>query len=210
MWRAVPSNSYDPTRHAFKVLSVSESLAALEDIDAIRKEFLPGLKILYTVSPVRLRMTFRPIRALTANCVSKAILRAALDEFLRAHWDEVNRNYFYFPSYEIVMELLGEPFRDDMRHLYPHVPERLLALFASHYTSLQPEKQPVAGDAAESDLRRTIVALEKKVQELQGICDERAGVIQVLDKAARERLELIERLDADLKRQGTWRSHTNR
>lgn len=58
MWRAVPLESYDPSRHAFKVLSVSETVASFEEIDAIRREYLPGLKILYTVSPVRLRMTF--------------------------------------------------------------------------------------------------------------------------------------------------------
>lgn len=210
MWRAVPLESYDPSRHAFKVLSVSETVASFEEIDAIRREYLPGLKILYTVSPVRLRMTFRPIAALTANSASKAILRAALDEFLRAHWDEVNRHYFYFPSYEIVTELLGEPFRADMRHLYPHVPERLLSLFAAHYTSLSTEELPAAPDASESDLRRTIIALEKKVEELQGVCDERAAVIGVLDKAARERLELIERLDADLKRQAALAARPNK
>ena len=57
MWRAVPVHSYDPSRHAFKVLSVAETVAAMEEIDAIRREHLPGLKILYTVSPVRLRTT---------------------------------------------------------------------------------------------------------------------------------------------------------
>lgn len=137
-------------------------------------------------------------------------MRAALDEFLRAHWDEVNRHYFYFPSYEIVTELLGEPFRADMRHLYPHVPERLLSLFAAHYTSLRTDELPFAQDANESDLRRTIIALEKKVEELQGVCDERAAVIGVLDQAARERLELIERLDADLKRQATSAGRPNK
>ena len=210
MWRGVPLSSYDASRHAFKVLSVSESVAALEEIDAIRREYLPGLKIVYTVSPVRLRATFRPISALTANCVSKAILRASLDEFLRAHWDEVNHHYFYFPSYEIVTELLGEPFRPDMRHLYPHVPERLLALFAAHYTSLGHEEKPTRDDSNESDLRRTILALEQKVEELQGVCDERAAVIQALDKAARERLELIERLDADRREQAARPARTDR
>jgi GSCFA family len=200
MWRAVPVSSYDPARHAFKVLSVAETVAALEEIDSIRREHLPRLKILYTVSPVRLRATYRPVSAVTANCASKAILRAALDEFLRAHWDEVNRNYFYFPSYEIVTELIGEPFRADMIHLYPHVPERLLALFAAHYTSIAQDTDFPAGEGSESDLRRVVLTLESKVEELQRVCDERMVVIEGLDKAARERLELIVGLDAELRR----------
>jgi GSCFA family len=198
MWRAVPVHSFDPSRHAFKVLSVAETVAALEQIEAIRREHLPSLKIVYTVSPVRFRTTFRPVSALTANCASKAILRAGLDEFLRAHWDEVNRTYFYFPSYEIVTELLDEPFCADMRHLYPHVPERLMALFAAHYTSFEADSSVAPKGDDHSDLRRTLLALEEKIEELQHVCDERMDVIQVLDKAARERLELIERLHAEL------------
>jgi len=64
---------------------VTETRSALEEIDSIRRQYLPKTKIVYTISPVRLRATFRPISALTANSASKAILRAGLDEFLRAH-----------------------------------------------------------------------------------------------------------------------------
>lgn len=195
MWRAVPVHSYDPSRHAFKVMSAAETIAALEEIDAIRRRRLPGLKIVYTVSPVRLRATYRPVSALTANSASKAILRAGLDEFLRRHWDEVNRNYFYFPSYEIVTELIEEPFRADMRHLYPHVPARLLALFAAHYTSLCPRAEPAAsGESMESDLKAVISKLESQVEELQRVCDERMLVIQELDNTAGQRLELVRQL----------------
>lgn len=199
LWRAVPVNSYDPSRHAFKVLTVAETVAALEEIDSIRREHLPGLKILYTVSPVRLRATYRPISAITANCVSKAILRAALDEFFRAHWDEMNENYFYYPSYEIVTEAMGEPFRADMRHLYPHVPERLMALFAAHYTSIAPEACRPPEPDIESDLRDIILKLEGQVENLQRTCDERMAVIETLDNAARERLALIERLNDEMR-----------
>jgi hypothetical protein len=199
MWRAVPKSSYDPSRHAFKVLSVAETRAALDEIDAIRREHLPQTKIVFTVSPIRLRATFRPISALTANSVSKAILRAALDEFLRAHWDEVNANYFYFPSYEIVTELMGDAFLPDMRHVYDHVPQQVMALFAEHYTTLPPDRDFPVGKTIDADLRRTIAELEDKVVELQRVSDERMGVIEELAKAARERLELIERLDAEVR-----------
>lgn len=138
MWRAVPVDVYDSSRHDFKVLSVAETIAALEEIDTIRREYLPNTKIVYTVSPVRLRATFRPISALTANSASKAILRAALDEFLRAHRNELNQTYFYFPAYEIVTELLEDPYFPDLMHLYDYVPQQVMAVFAKHYTSLPP------------------------------------------------------------------------
>jgi hypothetical protein len=200
LWRAVPVHSYDPSRHAFKVLGVPETVAALEEIDSIRRAHLPGLKILYTVSPVRLHATYRPISAVTANCASKAILRAALDEFLRAHWDEINRTYFYFPAYEIVTDLIPDPFLADMRHLYPHVPRHVLSLFAEHYTSFPPDGTAADGESDEAGLYHIIAELEHKVQELQHVCDDRLAVIKELDRAARERLALIERLDAELHR----------
>jgi hypothetical protein len=195
LWRALPISAYDPSRHGFTVLSVAETVSALEEIDAIRCEYLPRTKILYTVSPIRLRATYRPISAVTANSASKAILRAALDEFLRAHWGEVNENYLYFPSYEIVTELLAEPFCDDMRHLYPHIPDYLLSVFAKHYTALPMGEAGTELDrCGESELRRTIDHLETENLELQRVCDERLAVIQELDTASRERLTLVEEL----------------
>ena len=198
MWRAVPMSAYDPSRHCFKVLSVAETLACLEEIDSIRRAFLPNAKIIYTLSPIRLRATFRPVSAITANSASKAILRAALDEFFRAHWDEVNKSYFYFPSYEIVTELLEEAYCPDMRHVYEYVPEKVMALFAAHYTSLPQTGFQKSGDPSQSDLRQVVAELEAKVVELQRICDERMRVIGGLKSAADERLELIQRLNREL------------
>lgn len=205
LWRAVPVDAYDPARHGFKVLSVAETRAALEEIDSIRREYLPDLKILYTISPVRLNATYRPVSAVTANSASKAILRAALDEFFRAHWNEVGLHYFYFPSYEIATELIPEPYAPDMRHVSPHVPLQLLELFAAHYTTLPPGESRISDGTYEPELHGVIRrmqentwVLEGEVDRLQKICDERLVVIQDLDKAARERLDLIQRLDAEL------------
>jgi len=136
---------------------------------------------------------------LTANCVSKAILRAALDEFLRAHPDKLNRVYFYFPSYEIVTDAMRDPYVDDSRHLYPSVVERVLALFARFYTSLpadEPETTRADAHIEDRELADRIEELERDNAELQGVCGERLRVIEELDRAARERLAVIERLDA--------------
>jgi BMFP domain-containing protein YqiC len=55
-------------------------------------------------------------------------------------------------------------------------------------------------DPQSSELLARIAALESRVIGLQKVCDERQKVIQGLDRAARERLDLIHRLDAEIKR----------
>ena len=203
LWRAVPARSFDAQRHVFRVLTVAETVAALEEVHRLRERFLPRLKIIFTVSPIRLRATFRPISAVTANSASKAILRASVDEFLRAHPDEVGQTYFYFPSYELVTDVAPEPFTRDNRHVYRSVVDRTLALFTRFYTSLAdapptpgevaPEEHPEDGS---EELLETIRQLEASNAALQDVCDERQRVIEELDAAARERLALIERLSA--------------
>ncbi|MEP7068175.1 MAG: GSCFA domain-containing protein, partial [Usitatibacter sp.] len=117
LWRALTKRHYDPARHVFRVETMADTKRCLEKIEEIRLRHLPDLKIVYTVSPVRMTATFRPVSAITANSVSKAILRAALDEFLRDRWDLVNRELFYFPSYEIVHDFFRDPFEEDNRHV---------------------------------------------------------------------------------------------
>jgi len=56
------------------------------------------------------------VSCLTANSVSKAILRSALDEFYREHEEDLNSRLFYFPSYEIANELFPIRFLPDCRH----------------------------------------------------------------------------------------------
>jgi GSCFA family protein len=203
LWRAIPARHFDARRHAFRVLKVAETVASLEEIHRLRERFLPKLKIIFTVSPVRLRATFRPISAVTANSASKAILRASVDEFLRAHPDELGQTYFYFPSYELVTDVAQEPFTRDNRHVYPSVVDRTLALFTRFYTSLSDAPAPSGESAREEhpehggeELREIIRQLEASNAALQDVCNERQRVIEDLDAAARERLALIERLSA--------------
>lgn len=54
-----------------------------------------------------------------------------------------------------------------------------------------------------SDLRSVIAELESKVLALQEVCDERMVIIEGLEKAARERLELIDVLDSALRLQNS-------
>jgi hypothetical protein len=201
LWRAIPRKYYDPQKHVFRVESFANTVKALEDIDAIRDKYLPNLKIIFTISPVRLKATFRPISALTANSVSKAILRGALDEFLRNKVEKLNKIYYYFPSFEIVMDVFKEPFWDDNRHLYDYVPKKILDVFARYYTTFTlSEDLEMLGKMENEELHEVIAQLEAKVNELQKVCDERLRVIQELDVAVNERLRVIEELDNECKR----------
>jgi hypothetical protein len=175
------------------------------------------MKIVFTVSPVRLTATFRPVSAISANSVSKAILRAALDEFLRERQESVNRDLFYFPSYEIVHDFFRDPFEEDNRHVTGFVAGQVVRTFARHFCDpemLRDAKQaPATGsqkldifldfageearDVRRDEMAARVAELERQIAELQGVCDARQKVIDELDHAARERLALVERLHAE-------------
>ncbi len=126
-WRSIPRNIYNPDRHGFKILSVAENKKNLELIyDRVRK-YRPDATLIFTLSPVPLVATFRPVSCITANSVSKAILRVAVDEFMREHED---KNLFYFPSYEIVQDFFrDDAFNDDLRHVRPDVVQTIMKAF---------------------------------------------------------------------------------
>jgi hypothetical protein len=83
----------------------------------------------FTLSPIPLMATFRPVSCLTANSVSKAVLRIAIDDFMR----DAPAGAFYFPSYEIVGEMFADPRVEDNRHLKPEVIATVMDTFAHHY-----------------------------------------------------------------------------
>jgi hypothetical protein len=197
LWRVMPTDCHDPERHDFKVMSFAETIAAFETIERIRARWLPNLRVIYTVSPQPMASTFRSISAQTANTVSKAIVRAALDEFLRSR-DDLNKTYFYFPGYEVIGALLDNPFLPDNRHLHDFAIELVLDLFARTFTSTGRELAARNAGKAEwpdgSEQSILLAQLEARNAELQRICDERLEVIEGLKRACDERLALIERL----------------
>ncbi len=218
LWRALTEDKFDPDRHVFRVETVAQTIEWLEAIERIRAAHLPRLKIVFTVSPVPLKTTFRPVSAVTANTASKAILRAALDEFLRRHEAQLGETLFYFPSYELVTQYFVDPFREDNRHLTTAVPAVIIALFVEKYcrgVGTTPQATESLADfaagrvlgrvmrhvaiAAEGESRELLVRigdLEEDVGELQRICDERQVVIDELKHAADERLALLEQVHA--------------
>jgi hypothetical protein len=217
LWRALTDKTFDADRHVFRVESAEKTLEWLECIERLRAKHLPEQKIIFTLSPIPLKTTFRPISAITANTVSKAILRSAMDEFFRNHENLLNKKIFYYPSYEMVMNSSSNPFEDDNRHLIKSITNNIISYFSQHYCSDalkqggisnevsaqfrgSDQLKPAVDSHAKSNLELMtyIAELEHKVGQLQDICDERFLVIEELDKAAKERLELIKKLDARL------------
>ena len=220
LWRALPVDQFDPKRHVFRVETMAQTLQWLETIERLRARHAPNMKIIFTVSPVALQLTFRPVSALTANSASKAIVRAALDEFLRNHQEDVGRRLFYFPSYELVTNYFIDPYEHDNRHISPTVAAGIIRYFVQHYCSADmiertgrslrdldvtgrleefiQQSRIASTDARSGELLARIAALEGMVVTLQRVCDERQQVIAGLDRAAQERLELIHRLEREL------------
>lgn len=220
LWRALTEGTFDPERHVFRVETMSQTLKWLGTIEQLRRQRLPNLKIVFTISPIPLKTTFRPVSAITANSVSKAILRSALDEFLRQNKEVLNKELFYFPSYEFVTSYFVDPFGEDNRHLAQEVPARIINFFVSHYCEKTCQSQSTTSrsfsvgksiDAtsqeefimSENDQIYELIArisdLENKCVHLQQICDDRQHVIDGLKQAADERLELINKLDRERK-----------
>jgi len=95
-------------------LTVADNVRELEVIYDLFQRYNPKAKIITTVSPVPLNATFNVDRhVVVANGLSKSTLRVALEEFSKAHPD----NVFYFPSYEIVTSATRDPWEIDMRHV---------------------------------------------------------------------------------------------
>lgn len=97
-WRAVPTENFDATRHKFRVATQAENLRTMQAIYSLIRKHRPDAPIVFTLSPVPLTATFRPISAVVASAASKASLRGALDEFFA---DSMAHGAFYFPSYEL-------------------------------------------------------------------------------------------------------------
>jgi hypothetical protein len=130
-WRAVPSEAFDPQRHGFRVSTVEENLDNMRAIVDLIRRHRPGAKIVMTLSPVPLIATFRPVSCISANSVSKAVLRVAIDELVRS--GSGGSDLFYFPSYEIVTGYFRNPYGLDNRHVRPEVVNTIMEAFSRHY-----------------------------------------------------------------------------
>jgi Flp pilus assembly protein TadD len=126
-WRTVPESEYDPKRHRFRLSTVEENVANLRAIYETVKEFRPDAKVIFTLSPIPLNATFRNFACVPANSVSKAILRLSIDQMMREYGDR--GDLFYFPAYEIVLNVFRNPFDADGRHVKAPVIHYIMCCF---------------------------------------------------------------------------------
>ena len=123
-----PADVYDPARHAFRASTFQENVDNLEALHALLQAANPDCTMIVTVSPVPLRATFQDENVVTANTRSKCTLVAATRTFVDAHPDVM-----YFPSYELVTQVIPEPFTDDNRHVKRSTVEAIMKVFEADY-----------------------------------------------------------------------------
>ncbi len=97
-WRGIPRDMFDESRHVFRVTTVEENLANLRSLVELVRQANATAPIVVTLSPVPLEATFRDMSCMTADCVSKSVLRVAIDRLM----DEKLPGVHYWPSFEIV------------------------------------------------------------------------------------------------------------
>ena len=137
-WRAVPTDNFDPKIHSFKVASFTENKENIKFIYDSIKSINKNSKVIFTISPVPLVATFRPITSISANSVSKALLRGAIDEFYREIDDPFKNGLYYWPSYEMVKELFpytykGSAYKKDNRHIKDDCIKEIMRNFELFY-----------------------------------------------------------------------------
>lgn len=154
VWPTCPgvvAGRFDPQRHVFVNLGFQDVLADLERARGLLQGFNPGMRMILTVSPVPLTATASGGHVLVATARSKAVLRAAADEFAATHAD-----VDYFPSYEIVTNpaARGAFFQPNLREVTAEGVQAVMASFlAAHGLAPQPKARAMTPadpqDAAE-------------------------------------------------------------
>jgi hypothetical protein len=118
----------------------------------------PRARMVVSVSPVPLVATYEPRHVLISSTAGKAILRAAADEFVRAH-----PAVAYFPAYEIIAAPFhrGAYIQDDLRSVSPAGVDHVMRVFFAH-----------CEDAAEAPAPDDSAGLEEMLREMLLDCDE--------------------------------------
>lgn len=129
--KAVPRFCFDPERHENRVTTVDENRENLQRLIAAVRTVKPEAPVVLTLSPQPAVATWRPVSCVTANCVSKSILRVAMDEVIRSAEDP---HLYYWPAYEIATAYYGRSaYREDGRHIHASVSKAIVELFAHYF-----------------------------------------------------------------------------
>jgi hypothetical protein len=124
----VVAGEFDPDQYVFLNFGVEEVIA---DLNAFLQEVWtvnPGLRIVFTVSPVSLAATAEPKHVWTASTYSKSVLRVAAEALSRLP------NVAYFPAYEVITSPAsrGAYLDDDLRTVTKEGVDHVMRLFFRH------------------------------------------------------------------------------
>jgi hypothetical protein len=148
-----------PATHFFKKMaSLSQIVDGFQESIAQLQKIKPSIKILFNVSPVRYVRD-----GLTENTISKSILHLAIHEIIKK-----NKNCFYFPSYEIVIDELRDYrfYKADMIHpnemAIAYIYEKFVAaLFDEETKKITKEVQQFNAFSNHKILNNSIEAIEQ-------------------------------------------------
>jgi hypothetical protein len=126
MWKAYPD------RFKQRIVSCFETVEQLEEIYRLLAAYcLKDFQVIVTVSPIPLASSFREVDVVVANTASKAILRAAAEE-----WTSRHENVHYFPSYEIILNSRQEAtWTEDFRHPTIESIQHVMKVFLNQFIS---------------------------------------------------------------------------
>lgn len=134
VWRLLSSDhvlaryprNFAPYLLQHELLSVAQNIEALERTLAVLCRFNPKIKLIVTVSPVPLHATFQTEKhVIEATVLAKAVLRIAVDEFVRNNSDRVS----YFPAFETVTWCSEDAWEEDARHVRRETVGNVMRLF---------------------------------------------------------------------------------
>jgi hypothetical protein len=82
----------------FRLSTVAENEENIAGLVRLIREVNDTAPIVFTLSPVPLRATFREVSCVSADAVSKSVLRVAIDSVMQRQLPGV----YYWPSFELV------------------------------------------------------------------------------------------------------------
>lgn len=161
-----------------EILSVSEVVALWKNQLDRLKSLFPGLKIIFTISPVRHWKD-----GAHGNQVSKSVLFLAIEELL-GHPSKPG----YFPAYEIVMDDLRDYrfYSDDMLHPSAKAIEYIWNLFSDCYLDAKTKKLWM-------EISAITRAMEHKIQSASN------SEIAIFAKNMLKKIEAVENTQQDIR-----------
>jgi hypothetical protein len=149
-WQGVPESIFDPNRHVFRLSTVTENEENILEVVRLIRTVNADAPIVFTLSPIPLRATFRDVSCVVADCVSKSVLRVAIDLVMSRRLSGV----YYWPSYEVVRWLGAHrttaSYAKRAHRVRPVIVSAIIDAFVEAFYVTPPVVSPEPGSSAPS------------------------------------------------------------